>query len=113
MPESVEKSGKDVHCMHDHPHHGTHPIFGGMWGIKGGVLSDELLELAMKTLDVNKRKEYFDEMQKILHDDVTVIPLYSPMLFFIQNPRIERPEFFPHGKDWHVNYQWEKWTIKE
>lgn len=74
---------------------------------------DELLELGMKTLDPEKRKVHFDEMQKILHDDVVVIPLYSPMLFFIQNPRIERPEVFAHGKDWHVNYQWEKWKIKE
>jgi len=31
-------SGLDAHCMHDHPHHARLPMFGGMWGIKGGIL---------------------------------------------------------------------------
>lgn len=31
------KSGKDGHCMRDHPHHSAQ-IMGGMWGFKGGIL---------------------------------------------------------------------------
>lgn len=38
-------SGKDAHCMHDHPHHACLPIFGGMWGIKGGVLKGPVPEV--------------------------------------------------------------------
>lgn len=29
-------SGKTAHCMHDHLHHRSHPLLGGMWGIRGG-----------------------------------------------------------------------------
>lgn len=32
------KSEKLAHVMRDHPHHFSYPIFGGMWGIKGGSL---------------------------------------------------------------------------
>ena len=32
------RSGKDAHCMHDHSHHASLPLFGGMWGIRGKVL---------------------------------------------------------------------------
>jgi len=34
------ESGLDAHCMHDHPCHCSLPLFGGMWGVKGGVLSE-------------------------------------------------------------------------
>lgn len=37
VQEWVE-SGTDAHTMQDHPHHDYLPIFGGMWGVKGGVL---------------------------------------------------------------------------
>lgn len=32
------ESGKTAHIMRDHEHHRCLPIFGGMWGIKGGSL---------------------------------------------------------------------------
>lgn len=32
------ESGKTLHVMRDHPHHyNNYPIFGGMWGIRGGT----------------------------------------------------------------------------
>lgn len=31
-------SGRVAHCMHDHEHHRPLPMFGGMSGVKGGVL---------------------------------------------------------------------------
>ena len=43
-----EKSDLDAHCMHDHPHHESIPIFGGMWGIKCGVLPRDLLQDTLK-----------------------------------------------------------------
>ena len=39
-----EKSGRDAHCMKDHLHHRSLPLSGGMWGIKCGVLSRQLLK---------------------------------------------------------------------
>lgn len=33
------ESGKSLHIMRDHPDHKNWPILGGMWGIKGGVLT--------------------------------------------------------------------------
>ena len=32
-------SDKNFHIMRDHPYHATH-ILGGMWGVRGGLLSD-------------------------------------------------------------------------
>jgi len=39
--EAWIESGKSAHCMHDHPHHASLPLFGGMWGIRGGVLKGD------------------------------------------------------------------------
>ena len=27
--------------MHDHPHHASLPLFGGMWGVRGGILQGQ------------------------------------------------------------------------
>jgi len=45
-----EESGLDSHCMHDHRHHASLPIFGGMWGIKGGVLSEGVKEKTQRLI---------------------------------------------------------------
>jgi len=34
------ESGRKFHVMHDHPHHAGWPMLGGMWGVRGGVLTD-------------------------------------------------------------------------
>lgn len=36
------RSDIDAHAMFDHPHHHGFPFFGGMWGVKGGVIPDML-----------------------------------------------------------------------
>jgi len=33
--------GHGAHCMHDHPHHASLPLFGGMWGVRGGILQGQ------------------------------------------------------------------------
>ncbi|HEY2899209.1 MAG TPA: hypothetical protein VGL59_01450 [Polyangia bacterium] len=33
-------SGRRFHVMHDHPHHADWPMLGGMWGVRGGVVTD-------------------------------------------------------------------------
>lgn len=42
--QAWEESGKDAHCIMDHPHHSQMPMSGGMWGIKARVLPPVLLE---------------------------------------------------------------------
>jgi hypothetical protein len=32
--------GLSFHVMHDHPHHADWPILSGMWGVRGGVVTD-------------------------------------------------------------------------
>jgi hypothetical protein len=34
------ESGRGFHVMHDHPHHADWPILAGMWGVRGGVVTD-------------------------------------------------------------------------
>lgn len=41
-------SGKNAHAMHDHAHHACYPLFGGMWGVRSGVLSDQSFELCKR-----------------------------------------------------------------
>jgi hypothetical protein len=38
-------SGRAAHVMRDHPEHGV-PMLGGMWGVRGGVLSDIVSAIA-------------------------------------------------------------------
>jgi hypothetical protein len=33
-------SGRKFHVMHDHPDHADWPMLGGMWGVRGGVMTD-------------------------------------------------------------------------
>ncbi|MBV8421124.1 MAG: hypothetical protein JOZ26_14020 [Hyphomicrobiales bacterium] len=33
-------SGRKFHVMHDHAYHAGWPMLSGMWGVRGGVLSD-------------------------------------------------------------------------
>jgi len=46
--QAWEALGHDAHCMHDHMHHRSHPLFGGMWGVKFGVLPRELRREALR-----------------------------------------------------------------
>lgn len=45
-------TGKMAHCMHDHEFHRCLPLFGGMWGIRGGSLSREVYHRLNKALRV-------------------------------------------------------------
>jgi len=49
-------SGKKAHIMRDHVHHQMWQMFGGMWGIKGGVIPD------MEAL-IEKHPNKVDRMQ--------------------------------------------------
>lgn len=36
--EAWIQSGKTAHMMHDHPHHCSMPVMGGMWGCRGNMV---------------------------------------------------------------------------
>jgi len=36
------RSSYGIHCMHDHEHHASFPLFGGMWGARHGALTQEM-----------------------------------------------------------------------
>ena len=39
---------------------------------------DELLGKAETGMDMEKRRSYFREVQRLIYDDLPVVPLYSP-----------------------------------
>ncbi len=73
---------------------------------------DEVFQKASQTIDANKRKEYYDEAQALLHENVVTIPMYSPNIFIAQNKRLEKP-FIESDMWWHHYYQWETWEFSE
>lgn len=84
-----EASGLKAHCMHDHPHHACLPIFGGMWGIKTGVLPIRLRHMIVKmaTRDLRRvedmkflQREVLPYIQKSIlrHSSVPVKWLSEP-----------------------------------
>ena len=52
-----EASGLDTHAMHDHLFHGCLPIFGGMWGVRGGVLPNIMSQWTRYMSSMQRRVE--------------------------------------------------------
>lgn len=63
---------------------------------------DNLLELARKENGIGKRKEYYEEIQKILNEDVPLIPLYHGNVVYGANIGLKNieatgyPEFYKY-----------------
>lgn len=63
---------------------------------------DSLLELARKENDIEKRKEYYKEIQEILNEDVPLIPLYHGNVVYGVNTNLKNveatgyPEFYKY-----------------
>jgi peptide/nickel transport system substrate-binding protein len=73
---------------------------------------DQLHKKSIRTINLEQKKEYIDEMQEILHETVVTIPLYSPVLFLVENRRLNRP--FVEFDLWnHYYLQIEKWEINQ
>jgi hypothetical protein len=54
-------SGKNAHTMCDHLHHRGLPLFGGMWGVKGGILSPS--SLVQLNYHIKKKQRRVDDMR--------------------------------------------------
>lgn len=69
---------------------------------------DELMQLQMATLDSEKRKEYYDEVQYIISDMVPYIYLVIPQIFVAVNNKYENlvPTILRHRLLWNIEEVW-------
>lgn len=68
---------------------------------------DRLLELGRETLNISKRKEIYDRVQEILHQEQPYCFLYVPYALPIVNKRIKGIEPAPAG----IGYNFIRWWI--
>jgi hypothetical protein len=81
-----EESDLMAHTMHDHPHHACLPIFGGMWGIKCGVLPDKMYdEVVRKSRSRQKRVDDMYWLKSFVH------PIIKNSLLRHSSVKIEWP----------------------
>jgi oligopeptide transport system substrate-binding protein len=50
---------------------------------------DEQVRVAQSSLDVTARMEAFAAIQRIIHDDVVIIPNYERGIVFVRDPRLK------------------------
>lgn len=69
---------------------------------------DELMNLQMTTLDKNKRKEYYDEVQYIISDMCPYIYLVTPEVFVAYDKKFRniRPSILRHRLLWNIDEVW-------
>ncbi len=69
---------------------------------------DRLMNLQMTTLDRAKRKEYFDEIQYILSDQVPYIYLVTPQVFVAAGSKYRNltPTILSHRLLWNIEEAW-------
>ena len=71
---------------------------------------DELMKLQMSTLDSDKRKEYYDEVQYIISDMVPYIYLVIPEILVAVRNKFENltPTIMRHRLLWNIEEVWQK-----
>jgi peptide/nickel transport system substrate-binding protein len=71
---------------------------------------DELMNLQMTTLDRKKRKEYYDEVQYIISDQIPYIYLVTPQVFVAVKNKYENlvPTILDHRLLWNIEEVWER-----
>ena len=71
---------------------------------------DELMNLQMTTLDRHKRKEYYDEVQYIISDQIPYIYLVIPQVFVAYKNKYKNlvPTIMRHSLLWNIEEVWEE-----
>ena len=71
---------------------------------------DELMNLQMTTLDVSKRKEYYNEVQYIISDKVPYIYIVIPQIFVAVRNKYENlvPTIMRHRLLWNIEEVWQR-----
>ena len=69
---------------------------------------DELMDLQMTTLDPVKRKEYYDEIQYIISDEVPFIYLVTPRAYIAYKTKLKnmQPSIINHRLLWNIEEVW-------
>ena len=66
--------------------------------------ADELLDSGRATLDRGKRKQIYDQVQRLMAEDPISIPLYSPDLLYAMQKSVKG--FQPHPTGFHYGLRW-------
>ncbi len=71
---------------------------------------DELMKLQITTLDRDKRKEYYDEVQYIISDKVPYIYTVIPQIFVAVSSKYENlvPTIMRHRLLWNIEEVWQR-----
>jgi peptide/nickel transport system substrate-binding protein len=73
------------------------------WKNKG---ADELLDAGRTTLDRAKRKQIYDQVQRLMAEDPITIPLYSPDLLYAMQKAVKGFEPHPTGFHYGLRFAW-------
>jgi len=65
--------------------------------------ADEILDQARSTVDPAQRKEYYNEIQRMLAEDPVMIPLYSPDLLNAMQPYVK--DYVQHPSGWYYGFK--------
>jgi ABC-type transport system substrate-binding protein len=66
--------------------------------------ADELLDAGRSTLDRARRKQIYDQVQRLMAEDPITIPLYSPDLLYAMQKSVKG--FQPHPTGFHYGLRW-------
>jgi len=70
---------------------------------------DQLLEKGRATVDPAQRKQYYDAVQKLLAEEVPMIPLFSADTLYVTQPYVKG--FTPHPSGWYYGFK-DAWLDK-
>ncbi len=68
--------------------------------------ADELLDSARATLDRAKRKQIYDQVQRLMAEDPITIPLYSPDLLYAMQKSVKGFQPHPTGFHYGLRFAW-------
>jgi oligopeptide transport system substrate-binding protein len=65
---------------------------------------DHWVGIAQRSLDTRERMQAFNEMQRLIYDDVAIVPLYERGKIFVQHPRLKNVVRRAVGGDPNFNF---------
>ena len=71
--------------------------------------ADEILDKARSSVDPAERREYYNEIQRMLAEDPVMIPLYSPDLLNAMQPHVK--DYVQHPSGWYYGFR-DTWLDK-
>lgn len=72
-------------------------------------IADELLDKGRSTVDPAERKQYYDEVQRLMAEEAICIPLYSADLLTVMQPHVK--DYVQHPSGWYYGFK-DAWLDK-